>query len=83
MAQYSVTVRKVEVYHFDELDAEDVGHAESLAKGIVDSDKRYAFKVDSSDNGRDCSYTQVTVKSTEGVCFLTTRENADGEQVYW
>ena len=79
MAEYSVTVRKVEVYHFDELDATDIDHAESLAKEIVHSNLRHAYKVNSSDiDGRDCSHTQVTVRSTEGVCFLIAREDVDG-----
>ena len=32
MDKYSVTVRKVEVYHFDELEAEDMEGAEKRAK---------------------------------------------------
>ena len=79
MAEYSVTVRKVEVYHFDELDATDIDHAESLAKEIVHSNLRHAYKVNTTDDsGRDCSHTQVTVRSVEGVCFLIAREDVDG-----
>ena len=80
MAEYSVTVRKVEVYHFDELNAEDVDHAESLAKEIVHSHLRHAFKVNTTkETNRDCSHTQVTVRSPGGVCFLIAREDEDGE----
>ena len=80
MTEYSVTVRKVEVYHFDELEAEDMDGAEKLAKEIVDSDMRHAFKVNTTDgSGRDCSHTQVTVRSVEGVCFLIAREDVDGQ----
>jgi|10_taG_2_1085330.scaffolds.fasta_scaffold10898_3 hypothetical protein len=82
MTEYSVTVRKVEVYHFDELEAEDMEGAEKLAKEIVDSDKRHTF-AELAEMGildtRDCSHTQVTVRSVEGVCFLISREDADGE----
>ena len=80
MDKYSVTVRKVEVYHFDELEAEDMEGAEKRAKEIVEDDIRHAFEVTTADDsGRDCSHTQVTVRSVEGVCFLIAREDADGE----
>tara|TARA_R110001583_G_C5331148_1_gene378336 strand:+ start:54 stop:377 length:324 start_codon:yes stop_codon:yes gene_type:complete len=80
MDKYSVTVRKVRVYHFDEFSAEDVDHAERLAKELVEDDVRHAFEVTTADDsGRDCSHTQVTVRSVEGVCFLIAREDADGE----
>ena len=45
MDKYSVTVRKVEVYHFDELEAEDMEGAEKRAKEIVEDDIRHAFEV--------------------------------------
>ena len=47
MNKYSATVRKVEVYHFSEIEAEDLDGAEKLAKELSESPSRNAFKVDS------------------------------------
>ena len=85
MNKYSATVRKVEVYHFSEIEAEDLDGAEKLAKELSESPSRNAFKVDSELEGFqkgclvDCSHTQVTVRSVEGACFLIAREDVDGQ----
>tara|TARA_R110000822_G_scaffold69018_1_gene167845 strand:+ start:816 stop:1118 length:303 start_codon:yes stop_codon:yes gene_type:complete len=85
MNKYSATVRKVEIYHFSEIEAEDLDGAEKLAKELSESPSRNAFKVDSEADRRikpalvDCSHTQVTVRSVEGICFLIAREDVDGQ----